>query len=109
MNSWSAWGLRTPLSGRMEKAVSLSGWYLRLSRLKVSPGIRGCRLGFMVCQWKGSSTCLWGQQIQGHVPVLPGPVCRPPAQLGPTPGVSEGPKNRRWGSTWVKEATLETS
>lgn len=33
MNSWSVWGLRTPLSGRTEKAVSLSGWYLRLSML----------------------------------------------------------------------------
>lgn len=33
MNSWSVWGLRTPLSGRTEKAVSLSGWCLRLSML----------------------------------------------------------------------------
>lgn len=58
MNSWSVWGYRSPLSGAMEKAVSLSGWHLMLSMLKVSPGIRGCRLGFMICQWKASSTCL---------------------------------------------------
>lgn len=33
MNSWSVWGLRTPILGMMEKAVSLSGWYLMLSML----------------------------------------------------------------------------
>jgi hypothetical protein len=39
---------------------------LMLSELCVSPGIRGCRLGFMICQWKASSTCLWGNH--GVVP-----------------------------------------
>lgn len=63
MNSWSEWPSRTPFSGMMEKAVSLSGWHLMLSELCVSPGIRGCRLGFMICQWKASSTCLWEQEL----------------------------------------------
>ena len=61
MNLWSARGLRPPLLGVMQKAVSLSGWYLMLSALKVSPGIRERRLGFMICQWKASSTCLRGR------------------------------------------------
>lgn len=64
--SWSWQGARMPVEGLTWKTSSVAKWNWICVASGLSPGSRGCKLGFMICQWKGSSKWLYSKMKKGE-------------------------------------------
>lgn len=64
--SWSWQGARMPVEGLTWKTSSVAKWNWICEASGLSRGSRGCKLGFMICQWKGSSKWLYSEMKKGE-------------------------------------------